>query len=159
MRVWVRQPDRSRAALYLTPALLALFDAFRPAEAQHSLYVLETLLHMGESNPSLLMAALLHDIGKTRYPYTLPERVIVVLTRKFFPTLAKRWGAGDPQTWRRPFVISQQHPAWSAEMVAQAGADPLTIELIAAHQRKMDHAPQDETERLLAALQAADDEN
>jgi len=159
MRVWVHKPDTSRAATYLSPSLMAVFNKLRPGEAQHSLYVLDTLLKRGESHPSLMIAALLHDVGKTRYPYTLPERTIVVLTRKFFPKLAKRWGAGNPDSWRRPFVISQQHPAWSAEMVTDAGADPLSIELIAAHQRKLDHAPQNETERLLAALQAADDEN
>jgi putative nucleotidyltransferase with HDIG domain len=159
IRAWFRKPDISQAGLYLSPPLMGVFGMLRPGEAQHSLHVLETLIHMGESNPSLLVAALLHDVGKARFPYTLPERVIVVLTRKFFPALAERWGNGDPNTWRRPFVISRQHPTWSAEIVSRAGADPLAIELIAAHQRKLDHAPHDETERLLVALQAADDEN
>lgn len=155
----VRPPDRSSAARVLSPALFALFETMRPGEAQHSLHVMETLIQMGESNPSLLVAALLHDVGKTRYPFRLPERALVVLTRKLAPGLFKRWGAGDPSGWRRPFVISVQHPAWSAELAAHAGADPLAIELIAHHQRKLKHPPQDEGERLLAALQAADDEN
>ncbi len=159
LRAWVRPPDARCAAAYLSPPLLKLFEAMRPGEAQHSLNVLETLLATGESNPSLLAAALLHDAGKARAPYWLWERVIVVLARKFAPDRAIRWGEGEPDGWRRPFVINRQHPAWSAEMVAQAGADPLTIELIAHHQCKLDHPPQNEMERLLAALQAADDEN
>lgn len=157
--VWVRPVDAHAADAYLTPPLQVLFRQMRPAEQQHSLNVLRTLIERGKSDPSLLIAALLHDVGKSRAPYWLWERVIVVLARKIVPGRVSQWGEGVPVGWRRPFVISKQHPAWSAEMAAAAGADPLSVELIARHQRKLDHAPQNETERLLLALQAADDSN
>jgi hypothetical protein len=138
---------------------MMLFTTLRPGEAQHSLHVLETLIAMGETHPSLLSAALLHDVGKARAPYWLWERVLIVLTRKIAPNRVHEWGQGDPTGWRRPFVVNQQHPAWGAALVTDAGADPLTIELIARHAEKLAHPAQTEPERLLIALQAADDQN
>jgi len=159
LRAWVRPPDRSRAAPYLSPPLFSVFEMMRAGEAQHSLNVLDTLRARGESDPALLAAALLHDCGKAQQPYWLWERALIVIARKLFPSRLERWGGGEPRGWRRPFVVNRQHPVWGAALVTTAGADPLTIELIANHARKLDHAPRDEYERLLAALQAADDEN
>ncbi len=156
---WVRPVDKSLARAYLTPPLLALFEQMRSGEQQHSLNVLRMLIERGETHPALMIAALLHDVGKSRRPFWLWERVIVVLARKIIPERVSVWGDGEAVGWRRPFVISKQHPLWSAEMVAAAGADPLSVELIRQHQVKLTYSPQIEIERLLAALQAADDSN
>jgi hypothetical protein len=103
---------------------------------------------------------LLHDVGKARYPFRLWERVLVVVARKLAPRRISAWGDGTPTGWKRPFVISKQHPAWGAQLASQAGADPLAIELIARHQSKVDEPqPPCEQDRLLRSLQAADDEN
>jgi hypothetical protein len=131
----------------------------RPGERQHSLSVLHTLQTRGETHPALLAAALVHDCGKARVPYWLWERAIVVIVTRLAPGRAVQWGQGTAQGWRRPFVVSQQHPTWGAEMAAAAGADPLTVELIAIHACMIDHPPSNEFEQLLAALQAADDLN
>jgi hypothetical protein len=157
---WGRGVDDDLAAQVLSPALLALFRRMRRAERQHSLNVLRTLRAQGHADPVLLTAALLHDVGKIRAPFFLWERVIVVLIKAAAPKTARRWGSGDnPTGWRRPFVISFQHPRWSAEMVAAAGGDPRVVRLIAAHQMHLERAPQTDDERLLAILQTADDAN
>jgi predicted hydrolase (HD superfamily) len=147
------------AAEILSPPLLVLFQQMRRSEQQHSLNVLRTLRGWGYDNPALLTAALLHDVGKTRYPFYLWDRTIVVLVKAAVPSLAKKLGQGKPSGLQRPFAVSFQHPQWSAEMVKAADADPLATALIEAHQQHMNGNPQNQMERLLAALQSADDAN
>ena len=147
------------AAEVLSPPLLALFQQMRRSEQQHSLNVLRTLHGWGYDDPALLTAALLHDVGKTRYPFHLWDRTIVVLVKAAAPALAKKLGQGKPSGLQRPFAVSFQHPQWSAEMVSTANADPLAITLIEAHQQHINGIPQNHMEQLLAALQSADDAN
>jgi hypothetical protein len=159
LSAWARPVDDELAATFLSPPLLALFRQMRRSEQQHSLNVLRTLRSRGYDDPVLMVAALLHDAGKCRAPYHLWDRVIVVLAKAVAPDRVRQWGSGEPTGWRRPFAVSIQHPRWSAEMAAAAGADPLVIDLIAAHQRRIGHAPQTRLEQLLVALQTADDAN
>lgn len=120
----------------LTPAELALFRRFNPGDQVHSYAVLRTLQTAGESEPALLTAALLHDIGKTRLNVRVWERVAGSLGDIFFPRWAQEWGGGPARGWRRPFVIRRRHPAWSAQMAAAAGSSPLAVSLIRHHQDK-----------------------
>ena|SRR5260221_9082062 len=159
LSAWARPIDEDQAAEILSPDLLALFRRMRRSEQQHSLNVLQMLRERGQNHPALLIAALLHDVGKSFIAFHLWDRVIVVLVKAVAPESAQRWGKGLPTGWRRPFVVSFQHPTWGAEMVAAAGGDPLAVELIAIHQTQLAHEPQTLTERLLIALQAADDAN
>lgn len=167
---WAHPVDHALVQATLSEPLRRVFYQLRRGEQLHSLNVLRGVLSAAESAgwadevPSALrVAALLHDCGKARAPFLLPERVIVVLVRAAAPSLAKRWGSGDEsglRTWRRPFLLSAQHPAWGAEMAAAAGAEPLAVRLIAAHQTPLAVAGGDDHfRRLLAALQAADDAN
>lgn len=155
----MRPVNDQAAVMYLSPGLFVLFRQMRPGERQHSLNVFHTLQMRGETHPALLTAALLHDCGKARASYWLWERAIVVIVKRLAPERALKWGDGDPMGWRRPFVVNRQHPAWGAAMANAAGADPLTVELIAGHQCKIDHMPSNGYERLLTALQSADDLN
>jgi len=160
LSAWARPVDTALAEAVLTnPMLLALFHTMRRSEQQHSLNVLRTLQERGYDHPSLMVAALLHDVGKSRAPFHLWDRVIVVLAKAIVPDRVRRWGQAAPTGWRRPFAVSIQHPKWSAELAEKAGADPLAIELIARHADHLDHQPETLTEKLLAALQAADDAN
>ncbi|HML24932.1 MAG TPA: HD domain-containing protein [Aggregatilinea sp.] len=154
---WARPVDDTRAARHLTPDQFALYRRMRRAERQHSLRVLDALLAGGHDDPDLLAAALLHDVGKIRTAFFLPEKVLVVLVKAFAPSRYWAWGSESAHGWRRPFAVSVQHPAWGAEMAAAAGSTPRTVELIRRHQDLLDGPPSTETDRLLRALQAVDD--
>jgi hypothetical protein len=150
-------PDDSEAARILPPSLLALFRRMRRTDQRHSLSVMRTLVEQGRTDPDLLAAALLHDVGKVRYPITLFGRTLAVLTRALAPKRHAQWGQGEPSGWRRPFVVAHQHSVWSAEMLAEAGAPPMVVALAHRHQTPLDGAPRSEEDRLLMLLQEADD--
>jgi putative nucleotidyltransferase with HDIG domain len=148
--------ERAQVGAVLTPALEALFWRMTPGEQAHSLQVYASLLEQGHSQRELLQAALLHDIGKTRAPLNLAERSLAVLAGRLLPGAAARWGRGAPRGWRRPFVTAAQHPAWGAEMCAQAGAPAQTVSLVRRHQSPASGASPEDA--LLRALQAADND-
>ena len=157
LAAWTRPVDDALAERHLPPELAALYRRMRRSERQHSLRVLRRLLDAGQTHPDLLAAALLHDLGKIRTAFYLPEKVLVVLVKVFAPRYYWRWGSGSARGWRRPFAVSVQHPAWGADLVAGAGGSPRTVELIRRHQDTLDGPPQTDLDRLLLALQAVDD--
>lgn len=156
---WLRPVDDAQAEATLSPALVALYRQMRRSERQHSLRMLHSLISAGHTDPDLLVAALLHDVGKTRTHFFLPEKVLVVLVKAIAPPLYRRWGSGPVHGWRRPFAVSVQHPVWGAEMVAAAGGSPLAVELILRHAESLDLEERTRADRLLRALQAVDDLN
>ena len=149
--------ERELAARYLTPDLLACFDTMRRGEQQHGLSVLRQLLAEGSIPDDLGVAALLHDVGKSRYPFPVWEKTLVVLVRAFAPRLFDRLSAGQ-ETNRlcRPFVLGVHHPAWSTEIARAAGASERAVWLIAHH---ADNPASHPHLQLLERLQAADDAN
>ena len=150
--LWPRGPgprDRADIRRVLPPPLEALFLRQTAGEQAHALRVMRSAAASGiqTGRLGLLQAALLHDVGKIRAPLSLLERVAVVLAGRFWPSLKER------SNWR-PFVTARRHAEWGAEMVAGAGAPPLTVDLVRRHQEPA--APED---KLLAVLQMADDDN
>lgn len=156
---WLRPVDDTQAEATLSPALVALYRQMRRSERQHSLRVLRSLISAGHTDPDLLVAALLHDVGKTRTHFFLPEKVLVVLVKAAAPPLYRRWGCGPARGWRRPFAVSVQHPVWGAEMVAAAGGSPLAVELIRRHAESLEPEERTHADNLLRALQGVDDLN
>jgi len=167
----LRAESLSEAALaeitaVLTPSEAALFNRFSLSDQQHSCGVLRTLQSAGHTQPDLLTAALLHDVGKTRAPLSIWERSLIVLVQKLAPGKMAVWGKGHARGWRRPFVVKAQHPAWGAAMAEAAGSKPLVIALIRRHQEPLLETaePLLETavspeDNLLRLLQWADDQN
>ena len=132
-----------QAQAQLTPAQWALFDQLQPAEQAHALRIYHLLVQQGDIQPDLLVAALLHDVGKLRYPMNAVERAVVVVIKKLAPGLAQGWaelpeagweGASD---WRKAFILAEHHPAWGAELASKVGVSALSETLIRYHQ----HAP------------------
>ncbi len=156
--------ERQAAEARLGPRLAELFGRMTRAEQAHSVRVAQALAAEGQTEPDLLLAALLHDVGKTRAPLSLWERALVVVCGNFAPGLAERLGRaedgrGPKRIIQRPFVIARQHPLWGAEMAECAGAPPRSVALIRRHQAVLPAPPRTEQDRLLAALQRADGEN
>jgi putative nucleotidyltransferase with HDIG domain len=137
----------------------------QPGEQAHSLMVFHRLCSQtedlsAEQRCDLLVAALLHDVGKSRRPLRLWERVWIVVGQALLPGLAGRLGEGSGEgpvrAWQRPFVVAAQHPAWGAELAAEAGTSPLAVAIIRRHQN---HSPPNGVtieEVLLQRLQAVD---
>lgn len=144
----------------LTPPLLALFLQLKGNEQAHGLRVLKRLSEAGHTHPDLQIAALLHDVGKSRFSLSLGGRILIVLAHHLAPKSVKAWGDCEPKGWKQVFVIAEKHPAWGAEMVRQAGASPLVVNLILHHQDHVhnDHISSIES-RLLRLLQSADNES
>jgi hypothetical protein len=85
------------------------------------------------------------------------ERVVIVLGKRLFPRTVRRWGEARPRGLCRPFVVAARHAEWGADLAARAGASSQTVRLIRRHQNPPDPHPGSRAERLLAALQQADD--
>lgn len=142
---------------YLSPTQIVLFRRMHPSEQAHAFQVLNRLKDAGHDDPDLLTAALLHDIGKILSPLSIWERVEIVVGKHFFPGAAKTWSQGKPAGLRHPFVVAENHPAWGASLATQTGATAQAVSLIGRHHEVLTERPASPTDRLLAALQHADD--
>jgi hypothetical protein len=151
---------RRYVAQVLNPAQLALFETQSHAGQQHGYRVMMTLVEAGYDEPSLLVAALLHDVGKVRHRYTWLDRVKVVLTQRLAPRLAEKWARGRQNGWTRAYVVRASHPEWGASALSAAGGSALSVALVRRHQEVLRALDNDSEEnRLLALLQWADDQN
>jgi putative nucleotidyltransferase with HDIG domain len=154
------KPVSSESLLpHLTPDQLSLFHRMQPSEQAHAYQIFKALETAGQIDPDLLTAALLHDVGKNRYPLSMLDRIMIVLGKRLLRGTVKRWAAMTPNRLNQPFAVAEQHAEWGADMASQVSASSRTVELIRHHHdpdlRNLDQ----QTQRLLAALQAADDEN
>lgn len=151
---------RREVAAVLRPAEFTLFETQSYAGQQHSYQVMRTLLETGHDERDLLVAALLHDVGKARLRLTWLDRIKVVLTHLLAPGLARKWAYGRQNRWTRAYLVRFHHPAWSASALAEAGGSPLSVALVRRHQDPLLASEGDSEEnRLLALLQWADDQN
>ncbi|MDX1414369.1 MAG: HD domain-containing protein [Candidatus Promineifilaceae bacterium] len=151
--------DRTAVKTLLSENEWQLFEAFSPADRRHAYQVYATLMASGYDQNDLLVAGVLHDVGKTRVRLTALERILVVLVGKLFPDKLAAWGKGSAAGWRRPFVAKQQHPQWGAQMVEEAGSSALVVNLVRRHQDPLPPNPIGLEEQLLCLLQWADDQN
>ncbi|MEN8240721.1 MAG: HD domain-containing protein [Chloroflexota bacterium] len=142
-----------------SPDLFQLFELMSPAEQAHAIRVWKAVRKSRLKNPSLEIAALLHDVGKTRRPLSVLDRVMIVLAYAFFPGRAQTWERGSLSGWRQAFTAAANHAEWGAELVSEAGADLLAAALVRKHQSALPAGFSGEEAELLKVLQQADNQN
>ena len=143
----------------LSPPLLAVFKQLQRVEQLHSIRVLEAVLAQEADTPhDLAVAALLHDIGKIRYPLTVYGKTVAVLVRKIKPLY--RYGSQlDPQRaiWARPFIAAERHPVWSGDILREYNASERAVWLVEHHQDSAALYRSHPHYELLMRLKQADD--
>jgi len=150
-RAGLNTAEQHEIAEVLAPPFLSLFRSMNGIAQRHGYDVFETLRSRGYSDPDLLAAALLHDVGKGRVG--VASRVLWVLLGKLLPGL--RAGIAERSHIGRWLGLwhNLHHPALGSELVADAGGSLITIWLIRHHDLT------DHVDPLLRALQLADDDN
>ena len=149
LRARVGEEERLEVAAHLTPAEQDLFYSMEPRDQRHALDTLGILRAGGQRDPSLLAAALLHDVGKG--PIRLWHRVAFVLLKAVSPGFLSRLAAGDGPGWRGALARSLNHAERGAALAEAAGSTAEAVRLIRLHRTP----PGDDV--VLALLQAADD--
>jgi putative nucleotidyltransferase with HDIG domain len=127
--------------------LFELFAAQDPRDMVHGVRTAQWLIDRGHDDSLLLMAALLHDIGKGRQ--RTRDRVAWVVAEA---THAGGWLASAESRFamRQALARSAKHSAVGAAMLRDAGAPDGVVELTRLH-----HDPPGQN-GMLAILQAAD---
>jgi hypothetical protein len=133
LRARVDSVERQVIADHLTPAQQRLFWAMMVEDQRHSLDVFYTLRRRDCRDENLLLAALLHDVGKGEV--RLWQRVVFVLLQAGPPGLLRRLAQPKGAGWRRALASLNDHGVRGAALAREAGAPPAVVELIRNHQR------------------------
>lgn len=149
LRARVGDEERAEAAAHLTPGEQALFYSMETGDQRHALDVFRIVKAAGQADPSLLAAALLHDVGKGRT--SVWQRALFVLLNAVSPRLLRRLASGGGPGWRGALARSLDHAERGAALAEAVGSTPETVRLIRLH-----GAPAGD-DAALAVLRAADE--
>lgn len=135
------------ARTHLSSDLLGLFLHQHPRDIIHAADTARFLLARGETDPDLIAAALLHDVGKGHQRRF--DRVAYVVAG-WLHLQARLEAGASSREWRRAMARSLHHAEAGAAAIEAAGAPPRVVELTRLH-----HSPAGE-DGMLRALQEAD---
>ena len=155
---FARSPDLNVARRHLSNCEFEAFLAMARSEQLHSLKVLHSVLAECPKAPSaLISAALLHDVGKSRYRLSIWQRTLAVLIEAIAPRASRRLSQTETlSSWRAPFVVRRHHARWSGEILRGCDSDADVIWLVERHQQKAEEYRGNRRYSLLASLQRAD---
>ncbi len=154
----VARPDLSRAQQLLSDCEYAAFCRLSRADQLHSARVLQAVTKADAGAPTTLRkAALLHDIGKSRYKLAVWQKTLSVLVKSLAPGWFGRLSAGGDLTfWRAPFSVRAHHPRWSGDILRACGTDEAVVWLAEHHQFDAESLGSHPLHPQLLALQRAD---
>ncbi len=137
----------------LTGEQRARFDAMPAFDQQHLCRVANHLRSQGVTDSDLLMAGLLHDIGKMdgRTRVRLSDRIAKVLLKRVSPGTLDKVAAAYPNGRFPGLALTMLHPEIGAKVARQIGCSERTCWLIRHHE---DDSELDDPD--LAQLRAAD---
>lgn len=138
---------------YLTPAQRERFAQLSAFDQQHLCRVANHLRTHGVSDPDVIVAGLLHDIGKSdgEHRVHLGDRVGKVLLKRFAPGMLHRAAEQYPEGRFPGLALTVRHPEIGADIARSLGCSERTCWLIEYHEAETDLGDPD-----LARLQAAD---
>ncbi|MHB0875590.1 MAG: hypothetical protein ACYC5O_06065 [Anaerolineae bacterium] len=125
--------DRSLAEEWLNPRQMALFGSQSGADQKHSIAVARLLLRSGYSSRDLIVAALLHDVGKREAVFTPWHRTAIVVTEAIAPWLLRLLARRRHVKLLAPFWAHTVHAAAGSEFAARAGVSDRAVYLIRSH--------------------------
>lgn len=112
-----------------------LFLNAQPRDRRHSMDLYRLLQRQGAS-PPMLVAALVHDVGKGNIATW--HRIAFVLLGPASVILASRSGP----RWRRALWRLRHHASFGAEMLRRAGSAARVVEIVAAHTQSSSSDPE-----------------
>jgi hypothetical protein len=132
--------DYAEVARWLPPSAFPLFRSMSHADQQHSLRVCRGLQARGCTEPDMLAAALLHDVGKAQGKIPFWVRPAIVLGKKLAPRRLAGVAA-DPRTavaqryphWRRALGFAWWHAEVGADLALAAGLSQRSALYIRTH--------------------------
>ena len=143
----------------LLPAELELWTAMPGPDRRHSAAVarrVEGALGPEGAQRPVLAAALLHDVGKTRVGLRTPGRIVAILASGWYGHEQAQGWSTRPRGYRRRLGRYLRHDQLGAQLLAEAGSDPLTVAWTREH-----HLPPSRwtvPASIADALKAADDD-
>ena len=127
--------DMEFVRTHLTPAQEGLFLRMQAYDRYHSVLFAKTLIDEVYRVPDdLLVAALLHDVGKSRYKINSFTRMVAVLVNKFAPHMMEDASLDNVTFLNKSFLVAKFHAEWSEEMVNMVGVSEVTSSIIASHE-------------------------
>lgn len=128
--------ERREVARWLPASAYALFTGMSSADQRHSLRVCLGLRARGCTEPEMLAAALLHDVGKAQGRVPFWTRPIIVAGKRCVPRLLQQVAVypreGLP-AWRRALGHAWWHAEIGADMAAAAGLPERAVLYIRTH--------------------------
>ena len=121
---------------YLTPETQMLFDRLATHDRRHLVRVASQLETAAPDNRDLIVAGLLHDVGKadSRGTVTLADRIAKVFTERYIPRLHDWLARPGESRMRHGMQLAASHAALGAVLAEQSGCSERTVWLIKNHE-------------------------